>query len=229
VNTAQKYSDNQEENEKLLSENAELKKKLEVEEFHHKTLYRQWSELNSRMLATEREFDRFKTKNIFYKYAFFFILLSIIPAYYLISKTKGDEKTAPVTQTDSPQPTKQIPIAKDTPIVSQAPELNETVASNADTVKPLIVKPREKELIKPDTIQKTITINKPTINKPVIAEEPLSDAGRDSVYWQGWNGYYKKLRNPYRRSSEKFTLWLQGWKDGENDSKKLSAQDSLNR
>jgi hypothetical protein len=231
VNTEPRYLYNADENEKLRLDNEQLKKKLEVEEFHHKTLYKQWNELNTRMLSSEREFDQFRRKNIFYKYAFYSILILLFPAYYLLTHNKEDRIPNVTVQNSSSQTPKanETHVSKDTQIVNQPPivdepaTLNEQIKANPDTAKSIVVKPEEKEIIKPDTVRKTIAISKP------VAEEPLSEAGRDSVYWQGWNGYYKKIRNPYQRSSEKFTVWLQGWKDGENDSKKVSPDGESTR
>ena len=230
MSTEQKYSNNQEEIARLHLENEQLKKKLEVEEFHHKTLYKQWNELNTRMLGTEREFDRFRRRNIFYKYAFFSILILLLPAYYLLSHTKEDRIPDATVQTSPDTPkTNQTPVRSDTQVVTKAPPaLKESITANTDTAKtanadtatPAVVKPKEKEIVKQDTVRKVIPVTKP------VVEVPLDDSGRDSIYWQGWNAYYKKMRNPYRRASEKFTVWLQGWTDGKNDSRKLSAQDS---
>ena len=94
MNIHQEYSVNQEEVEKLRLENLELKKSLENEEFLHKTLYKQWNELNARVLAKERELKQSETRNIFYKYAFYIILFAIVPAYYFLNSSKGDEKIA---------------------------------------------------------------------------------------------------------------------------------------
>ena len=76
MNIPQEHSDYQRANEKLRFEIEQLKKNLEKEEFLHRTLYKQWNELNNRMLLKESEFKRFKVKNLLYKYTFYLILIS---------------------------------------------------------------------------------------------------------------------------------------------------------
>ena len=68
MNTQQDRSSDYQENEKLFLENLQLKKELEKEEFLHKTLYKQWNELSTRMLAKERELKQVRSGNLFYKY-----------------------------------------------------------------------------------------------------------------------------------------------------------------
>jgi len=206
MDTQQKYSDNQQEIEKLRLENVQLKKNLEKEELLHKSLYNQWKQLNARMAAKEHEMkQQLHSGNLFYKYAFYVILILLIPMYYFLNNSNGGKKITPPSQTGSSQ----------TPIKKQAP------TNNPYTVQLPNVKLKEKEIIKPDTFQpKMVTINKPVIDKP------LTDSVRDLIYWEGWNAYYGKSRNPYKKFSQKFEAWLIGWKDGENDAKKLLAKDS---
>jgi len=85
------------ENQKLLLENAQLKDSLEKEEFLHKNLYKQWSELNDRVLTRDRELTQLKLKQDFwrnfYRYSFYALLLTtIVFAYY--SFTNRDKPTA---------------------------------------------------------------------------------------------------------------------------------------
>src|SRR5258706_2552198 len=107
----QKYSDNRVEIEKLRLENVQLKKNLEREELLHRSLYKQWSELNARTSAKEQEEEQLKSRNSFYKYAFYviLILLLLIPAYYFLSNSKVDKgiTSAPKTSSSQTPPTKQ--------------------------------------------------------------------------------------------------------------------------
>lgn len=67
------------ENEKLLAENEILKKKLQREELYHKTLYKQWSELNASVSDKSRTLQQLKSAQHprlkVYKYAFYILLL----------------------------------------------------------------------------------------------------------------------------------------------------------
>src|ERR1700733_14316820 len=101
VNTPQDYVDSQQEVEKLQLENIQLKKKLEQEELLHKSLYRQWSELNDSVLVKNRQLEQFGWRNSFYKYAFYVILLALIPGYYFLVRSKGQAKITPVPQVTS--------------------------------------------------------------------------------------------------------------------------------
>ncbi len=101
VNTPQNYYDDQHGLEELQLENIQLKKKLEQEELLHKSLYRQWSELNNSILAKERQVEQFNSGSSFYKYAFYVILLALIPGYYFLSHSKGEGKVTPDPQVAS--------------------------------------------------------------------------------------------------------------------------------
>ncbi|MEO6330913.1 MAG: hypothetical protein ABIO55_18400 [Ginsengibacter sp.] len=223
MNTHQNYYDNPQEAEGLQLENIQLKKRLEQEEFLHKSLYRQWNELNDRILAKERELSQFNSRNLFYKYAFYVILFALIPAYYFLTYGKeGEKKNIPASDIAS----------SPTPVVNQSP------ITLSDTVKVTGIKPAEENAIQPDIVnQKLAPVNKPIVyqpfpgneidDKPVSNDKSLAGSVRDSVYSQGWDAYYKQTRNPYQRSSKKYEVWLEGWKDGENGAKKLTAKDSL--
>lgn len=80
----------QQENQRLQLENAQLKSSLEKEEFLHKNLYKQWTELNARGLNKSRELERLKKQTSpgnFYRYSFYpLLLITIVFAYYLLSE-----------------------------------------------------------------------------------------------------------------------------------------------
>ena len=197
MNTQQEKSENQQEND-LRLEIEQLKKDLQKEEFFHKTIYKQWMAVNARMLAKERELKQFKTKNLLYKYTFYLILFSVAPAFYFLSTGKRDERNAVSSETVLPSPAK----------INHALTTNKIQVAN--------VNPGKKEVIQPDNTQPKVA----TINKPVIEEE-FPDSVRYMIYWDGWTAYYQKEDNPYQKSSKKYEIWLNGWKEAENDVKKL--------
>jgi hypothetical protein len=230
MNTPQQYINNQEENERLRLENAQLKKDLEKEEFLHKTLYKQWNELNARMSGKEREFNRFKSGNLFYKYAFYSILFLAVPVYYFLGNGKSSKNIEPVSQVTSPPAV----VATNQTLSTNT---NQTLNTNTDTIHTTTVKtddmkfdnvkPQEKKVIQPDTSQ-----SKPAAVIKAPIEKPLSDSVRNLIYSEGWDAYYEKLTSRYSKSSQKYQIWLAGWKDAENDANKLltkSFSDTLSR
>ena len=209
MNIPLEHSDYQQANEKLRFEIEQLKKNLEKEEFLHRTLYKQWNELNNRMLLKESEFKRFKVKNLLYKYTFYLILISVASSYYFLSSGKTDEKE---DKGISPSPTAS----------SLMPTTHEVLATNPEKIKVAIEKREEKEIIAPDTIKpKTVAIIKQVVYKP------LNDSVRNFIYWEGWTAYYEKSKNPYQNSSQEYEVWLKGWKEGEDDAKKVLAKNSI--
>ena len=122
----------QEENHRLRVENAELKKSLENEQFLHKNLYKQWTELNARILINDRKLRRIELKrnvfNNFFKYSFYVLVLFLIVfAFYFFSKgTKnpGSSQTLPDT-TDT---------VNTATIQAQAQPLNDINQKNKDAV-----------------------------------------------------------------------------------------------
>jgi hypothetical protein len=219
VDTPQQNFEGQGEVDRLRLDNAQLKQNLEKEEFLHKSLYKQWSELHNLMLAKEREVERLRSGSIFYKYGFYLILFLTIPAYYFLNKKTSEQKISSPSQTvtSAPAPASTPAItAIDTPGAKQDSTL-------VPVVKQANVQVEKQPVVKADTFRTKIV----AANKPVI-EAPLTDAAKDSIYWAGWNGYYGKSLNPYKRSQEKYKVWFEGWKDGENDAKKQTSKDSVN-
>jgi len=215
MNTQQDRSSDYQENEKLYLENLQLKKELEKEEFLHKTLYKQWNELSTRMLAKERELKQVRSGNLFYKYAFYIILFLAAPAYYLLSSSKGDKKILPASQTVSSPKTDQALTTDSSVTVSfPTPTINQAPATKPDSMQVSVVKPTEKKIIQSDTVKPKLT----TVNKPVI--KPLSDSEKNLIYSEGWDAYHEKSGNPYQKSTEKYKVWMQGWKDAEADDRK---------
>ena len=128
----QQHSQNQEKIDKLRLENVELKKKLEQEQLLHTMLYKEWKELNEHVLAKEHEVHEGKPKNLFYKYAFYLLLISLIPAYYFINAGKENGKI-PSSQTAA-VPTLITPIKDSTPITNSTQTTDKKLTVNRSTV-----------------------------------------------------------------------------------------------
>jgi hypothetical protein len=244
LETKESYLQNQAVIDKLRMENVELKKNLEREQLLHTMLYKEWKELNERALAGNGQNEGVTSKNLFYKYGFYILLIAMIPAYFLMNAGKGTEKTTPSSQTAPAPAPQQI-----TPIIDSASTTGRKAASDktktvqqaapeqpvtrreakpeeqsvAKSVAIPEIKPEIKTAIRPDSLKqkKAIAI------KPV--EVPLTDSARDEIYWQGWNAYYSRSSNHFSKSSEKYKVWLEGWSEGRNDARKLLAKDSLEK
>ena len=202
MNTQQEYSDLQQDNEKLRLEIVQLQKDLDKEQFFHRTLYKQWGEIHTLILSKESELKLSRSTNLLYKYGFYLSLFLAAPAFYLLNSSKGDERITPASKAAS-----SILIT------------NETLTSNRDTLQVLNAKLDEKETIQPDASQPV-----PATSNDAVINKPLTDSVRNSIYWEGWSAYYEKSGNPYRNSSQKYEVWLEGWKKGESDSKKTLAK-----
>ncbi|MEO6220111.1 MAG: hypothetical protein ABIO81_06765 [Ginsengibacter sp.] len=203
--TQEEYFGTGQENEKLRSEIAQLKQNLEKEEFLKKTLYKQWSELHALILAKEGELKLLKSTNLLYKYSFYLILILAIPGYYFISNGSG-ERIASSSQAAS----------------SPAIAIKQVRTNNPPTIPLPDAKVKEKDIIQPNSIKPKIA----TINRPVV-EKPLVDSVRNFIYWEGWSAYYEKSKNPYKKSAQKAEVWLAGWKEGENDARRMVAKNLL--
>lgn len=235
----QQNSQNEDEFDKLRLKNAELKKNLEREQLLHTMLYKEWVQLKEQISAKELEvYDR-KPKNVFYKYAFYLLLVSFIPSYYFLYGRKTYEKSysSPITASAvklTADSLKKNLISKeniriedstlmhDSTLTTYKRQTNTSALMQQSAPQQTVVKPENKIAIQPDTnIQKTTAFKRP------VVEPILNDSMRDIIYWQGWNAYYNKSRNTFKKSSEKYKVWLQGWDDGKNDAQKLSAKNAL--
>ena len=231
METQHQYSQNQEAVEKLRIENVELKKNLEREQHLHTMLYKEWKELNAQVLSKEHEVLESKPKNLFYKYAFYVLLIAAFPAYYFITTKKN-----PSSQTTS-VPTRPANIRDSTPVTNSAltatnsalttnkkPETIDANTVHQPALKQPVVKTEEKRQTEPRTIE-------PKIVPPskAVPEGPLTDSIRDLIYWQGWNAYYDRSPNHFKKTSQKYQVWLQGFNEGKNDAKKLLAKDTLQK
>jgi len=204
--TQEKHFDSEQENEKLRSEIVRLREHLEQEEFLKKKVYKQWSELHALILAKESDLKLLKSTNLLYKCSLYLILFLIAPGYYFITSGKaGDEKLVTNSQTDSARTLTAYQTPTSNSALTQLPE-----------IKP---EEKQKEKIQPDAIKPKTT----TATKPII-EKPLDDSIRNYIYWEGWSAYYEKLNNPYKKSTQKYEVWLAGWSEGANDAKKILAK-----
>ena len=201
MNPQQEYS-LQQENEKLRLENVQLKNNLENEQFYHKSLYKQWYELHALILSKESDVKRIVATNSLHKYGFYLLLFLVMPAFYFLNNSKGDERVANASQ-----------------IASLIPGPNETLTPNKDTAQVLNIKLEEEAPTQPAAVKPI-----PAIINDTVINKPLIDSVRSSIYWEGWSAYYEKSRNPYRKYSQEYEAWLEGWKKGESDSKKTLAK-----
>lgn len=227
-------SQNQEEIDKLHSENAELKKNLDREQRLHSMLYKEWKELDEKLAAKELEIHEPHPKNLFYKYAFYVLIISAIAASYFLYTEKGNEKTSasqavavPATTADSTAVNKSMPGGDTIAARNSSPgrdsgmTKNQILATTRDTVRQPGLMQRGRRIVLADTSKEGVVI----ALRPRI-EVPLNDSTRDLIYWDGWNAFYNNSRNHYRRSSERYNIWNKGWIDGRNDSKKTLPEDS---
>jgi hypothetical protein len=224
---------NQDEIEKLRAQNEELKKNLEREQVLHSMLYKEWKNLDEQRAAREYELQDPKPKNLFYKYAFYVILILLIPAIFLLNFQKNGKATSGLNK---------IQLTNDSAIVQDSAKVNNSLTLSADSIQKTdknlatngptippqpateqpVVQTQEKKLLQHDTGKlKPIAVIKEA------PDLPLSDSVRDSIYWIGWNAYYKKAGSHFRKSSQKYKAWLEGYNDGRKDAKKLLAKDSL--
>jgi hypothetical protein len=221
---------NQEDINKLLLQNGELKKELEREQLLHKMLYKEWEKLNGEMLARENEVYDSKPKNLFYKYAFYVLLIAVIPAFYFLYPGTGNKKTPSSSQAvsvrtdtsdsitaaasrskDSMPKSDSILTMKDKPTSKQQqPALEQPV-----------IKSEEKKVIPHDSSKSAMVI----VHKPV-PEAPLTDDIRDSISSEGFIAYFNHSRNPFKKSSERYKVWVEGWNEGKAEAKKVIAKDS---
>ena len=219
--------------EKLRLQNAELKKNLEREQTLHAMLYKEWKELSEQKAAHDYHlYENSRPKNLFYKYGFFILILALIPAWYFYGPRFDHSATPSARTVIVPAKVSDTTAAKDSTTITR----NE-VAQNQNPAKTdAVISPAKPEVNKPAIEEKrTTAIDSTRRRKPVpviqhIVEAPLSDAQRDSIYWNGWNDYFNKTNSHYRKSSEKYKAWLQGFNDGRRDARKVIAQqDSLKK
>jgi len=224
----QQYLIDQQEADKLLANNLQLKKELEREKTLHNMLYKEWKQLSEQMSAKDEEvYENSRPKNLFYKYAFYVLLVAGIPGGYfayahirngakisssvsssqVVSDSAGiaaNTKSANATVSVNDSQHKQ----KYSPAIPEKPSSSGTSKEQTAIEQP-IIQPLEKKVTPPDSAKKVKTIPR----KPLV-EKPLTDDETDSISSDGFNAYFEHRRNPFRKSSERYKVWAQGWNEG---------------
>jgi hypothetical protein len=225
---------NQEEIDKLRLETKDLKKDLERERLLHSMLYKEWKELQEQASARENVVvENGKAGNGFYKYAFYILLIIMVPIGYFLYPPAGFEKTHVTTQSvpDSTlrrnssstlvTSTLKDTVAKiDTASPTERKENNE-IPIHKTAISPPVIKPAEKKLTPADSTKKPAKV---IVRKPVI-EGPITEDIRDSIASEGFSAYFYHNRNPYRRASGRYKIWIKGWNSGKEEGKKVVSKD----
>ena len=198
MDTQQRFID-QQEVDKLLANNTQLKKELEREKTLHNMLYKEWKQLSEQMAARDQEvYENSRPKNLFYKYAFYVLLAAGIPAgYWAYSNIPGVAKipssvsslqvvtdsadnatdsasaSSPVSVNDS-QPKQESP-----PAIHEKPS-NSGISKQQTAIAQPILQPLEKKIILPDSAKKVKT----TTQRPLV-EKPLTDDEKGFNFF-GW-------------------------------------------
>ncbi len=225
----------QEDVDKLRTNNLQLKKELDREKTLHTMLYKEWKQLSEQMAARDQEvYENSRPKNLFYKYAFYVLLAAGIPAGYWAYSNTGNHAKIPssvsssqlvsdsagnVTDSKSANATVLIndsqSMQKSPPAIQQKLSNNETSKRQTAIAQP-ILKPLEKKVMLPDSAKKVKTIT----SRPLV-EKPLTDDEKDSISSDGFNAYFEHRRNPFRKSSERYKVWAEGWNEGKAEAIKV--------
>ena len=224
--------------DKLRLKNEELKKELEREQLLHKMLYNEWKQLSDQASAKENEiYESGRPKNLFYKYAFYVLLVAgAAAAYFLYFAGTGNNKepeasplvSIPVIHGDSVTTTALV---KDSTLKNEPISASTAKQTNIEVPKQVVLKqpevkepqtkPEEKKAATPDDNRQVTT----SVSKPV-AEPPLTTEARDSIYWLGFNAYFNHSASSFKKSSPKYKVWLEGFNNGKAEAKKV-APDNL--
>ncbi len=237
VDTEQHFENLQEVNE-LRLKNIELKKELEREQVLHKMLYKDWEKLTQQISAQKQEvYESSRPKNLFYKYAFYVLLMGLIPVFYFLYPRTDNKKSfsSPVVsdtirseeiaQTRAAAQVTDSLRGKDSVSTVQKKQISNQEVTQQPAPPQPVLQPEEKKANTHDSTNPARLI----IRKQVV-EMPLTDDARDSISSLGFSAYFDHRRNPFRRSSEKYKAWAQGWNEGKAEAKKLVDKDpSLKR
>jgi len=234
----QQHFINEEEINKLRENNLQLKKELDREKTLHTMLYKEWKQLSELMAARDQEvYENSKPKNLFYKYAFYVLLAAGIPAGYwaysniaghvkipslgsssqMVSDSSGnvaDGKSSNTTVSVNDSQPKQ----KSQPAISEK-TLNSKNPKQQTAITQPILQPLEKKVTPPDTAKKIKTAT----SRPLV-EKPLTDDERDSISSDGFNAYFDHRHNPFRKASERYKVWAEGWNEGKAEAIKVLAK-----
>ena len=226
---------NNEDLDQLLTKNSQLKKELEREKTLHAMLYKEWKQLSEQTDARDQQaYENARPKNLFYKYAFYVLLAAGIPAGYLAySHTPGRTKTPSsfsslqVVSDTASVAADNVPAHATIPVKdsqsSQKPS-SQTLEkqSNSENLKQqaVVAQPVERPLEKKATLPDSATQVKVIAHKPFV-EKPLTDDERDSISSDGFNAYFDHRHNPFRKSSQRYKVWAEGWNEGKAEAVKV--------
>ena len=231
----QQHFINQEEADKLLANNLQLKKELEREKTLHNMLYKEWKQLSEQMSARDEEvYENSRPKNLFYKYAFYVLLVAGIPGGYLAYThiRSGAKIASSVSSSQVVSDSAGIAAHTTTPIATASvndsqpkqkyPPTIQEKSSNSGTSKQQtaieqpIIQPLEKKVTSPDSSKKVKIVRQKS-----LVEKPLTDDETDSISSDGFNAYFEHRRNPFRKSSERYKVWAGGWNEGKAEAIKV--------
>ncbi len=233
-----------EEIEALRLQNSTLKKDLDREKQLHSLLFKEWQELKEKFKGREEEvYEGPGNERPFYRYAFYTLLVASVIAFcFLLFRSDTDGTDTPA-QALADSPTSSSP-APNPPSLIKTDSLlknDSQPAGNqqqAQPEKPVVVQqppvvPEEKKIVEqPATVpeeKKVVSRETPkpaatTLSKPA-AEQPLTDELRETISSDGFDGYFQHRRNPFKRSSERYKIWQDGYNDGKAGAQAVEAKD----
>ncbi len=229
MDTQQNLNDG-EEIEALRLQNSKLKKDLEREQHLHSLLFKEWQELKERMTGKESQaYDSNRNKNSFYKYAFYSLLIILVPAFLILYFRSGNEDAASRMQavSDSTRPANAagpatVEVVKDPLPKSDSIPAGKQQQAQPDT--PVAPQPVTAPEEKKPTPQVNDKPPPPPVSKPEV-EPPLTDEMRDLISSDGFSAYFEHRRNPYKKSLERYKIWQEGWNDGKLGAEAVEAKD----
>ena len=230
---AEQHFENLQQVNELRLKNTELKKELEREQLLHTMLYKDWVKLTGQIADQKQEaYANSKPKNLFYKYAFYVILIGLVPGFYFLYPLTDNNKSSSsqvvsdtVRHADSAR-TRAAAAAtnslskRDSVSGVQKKQINKRDVTQQSSTGQPVLQPEEKKAITKDSIKPA-----GSITRKHLFESPLTADERDSISSLGFNAYFEHLRNPFRRSSEKYKAWAEGWNEGKAEGKKLDEKD----
>lgn len=230
MDTQQNLNDG-EEIEALRLQNSKLKKDLEREQHLHSLLFKEWQELKERMTGKESQvYDSTRNKNPFYKYAFYSLLIILVPAFLILYFRSGNEDAASRMQavSDSTRPANAAGPATVEVVKDSLPKSDANPADGQPQAQPKNPVVVQEPVTPPEEKKATPQVNDkpppPPVSKPEV-EPPLTDEMRDLISSDGFNAYFEHRRNPYKKSSERYKIWQEGWNDGKLGAEAVEAKD----
>ena len=229
---SEQHLENLQQVNELRLKNTELKKELEREQMLHKLLYKDWVKLTEQIAAEKKEVDENSgPKNLFYKYAFYVLLITLVPGFYFLYHLKDNNRSSSsqvVAATARPADSARTSAAAavtnslsrrdSVSAVQKKPVARLDVSQQSSTVQP-VLQPENKPITK-DSIKPAVAIT-----RKQVFEAPLTADERDSISSIGFNAYFDHTRNPFRRSSEKYKAWEEGWNESRAEAQKLEEKD----